>query len=501
MKINIKNGLKKIRSKFTVEHIRKTFTGEEQKKHLKQGAYSSMMTVIVLAVVIVVNLVFGQLPSSATQIDVSEQKLYTLTEEGKKAAKNLEREVTLYYYVKGGNEDDNISKLLNNFKEVSDKIEVETIDPELHPNFTAQYTSEQVSSGSIIVVSGEKNKILSQSDLYETQLSYQTMSQQTTGFDGEGQLVSAMSYVTNDEMPILYTLTGHNETAFGSNLTEAIEKANIEIKSLNLLTSENVPEDTDVLAVAAPQKDLSDEETQKILDYMENGGKLLIFSYFTNEEMPNFDSILKTYGLQRDLGLVIEGDGQHYYPQHPDFLVPNLSSSSEITSELSGNTFVLMPDAQAIKKLEDYRDSLTITSLLTTTDQAYIKQVTGSEKITAEKSDEDEQGAFDVGVSVKETVDEEKEAELIYFSTVNMFADEIDNSVSGGNTSVLVNAVTSMCDVNPETTVSIPIKSLSVNYLSLTDYDSSYWRLITLGVIPAIVLLAGFVIWMKRRKQ
>lgn len=501
MKINIKNGLKKIRSKFTVEHIRKTFTGEEQKKHLKQGAYSSMMTVIVLAVVIVVNLVFSQLPSSATQIDVSEQKLYTLTEEGKEAAKNLEREVTLYYYVNSGNEDDNISKLLNNFKEVSDKIEVETIDPELHPNFTAQYTSEQVSSGSIIVVSAEKNRILSQSDLYETQISYQTMSQQTTGFDGEGQLVSAMSYVTNDEMPILYTLTGHNETAFGSNLTEAIEKANIEIKSLNLLTSENVPEDTDVLAIAAPQKDLSDEETQKILDYMENGGKLLLFSYFTNEEMPNFDSILKTYGLQRDLGLVIEGDGQHYYPQHPDFLVPNLSGSSEITSELSGNTFVLMPDAQAIKKLDDYRDSLTITSLLTTTDQAYIKQVTGSEKITAEKSDEDEQGAFDVGVSVKETVDEEKEAELVYFSTVNMFADEIDNSVSGGNTSVLVNAVTSMCDVNPETTVSIPSKSLSVNYLSLTDYDTSYWRLITLGVIPVIVLLVGFVIWMKRRKQ
>ena len=179
----------------------------------------------------------------------------------------------------------------------------------MHPNFTAQYTSDTIHSGSIIVACGEKSKILDQSDLYETEISYQTMSQQTTGFDGEGQIASAMSYVTNDDMPILYTLTGHNETEIGTNLTNAVEKANLEIQSLNLISGESVPEDAELLIIAAPKKDLSEEEAKKIINYLENGGNLLLFSYFTSDEMPNFDSILASYGLKRDRGLILEEMG------------------------------------------------------------------------------------------------------------------------------------------------------------------------------------------------
>lgn len=179
------------------------------------------------------------------------------------------------------------------------------------------------------------------------------MSQQTTGFDGEGQIVSALNYVTNDDMPVLYTLIGHEETELGSNLKDFIEKANMEIKSLNLLTSENVPEDTDILLIAAPQKDLSKEEADKVIAYLENGGKVFIFSSVNENELTNFESILRNYGLQRDKGLIIEGDNQHYIPKHPDYLIPDLSGSSDITSDLSGNTYVLTPDAQAIKKLDN----------------------------------------------------------------------------------------------------------------------------------------------------
>lgn len=478
-----------------------TFTGEEHKKHLKQGSYSSIMTVIVIAVVIVVNLVVGQLPSSITQIDASDQKLYTLSKEGKKAAKNLSDEVTLYYYVKSGSEDDNISKLLNNFKEASGNIKVKMIDPDLHPTFTTKYTADDVSSGSVIVVNGDKSKVLSQNTLYQSEINYQTMSQQTTGFDGEGQIVSALNYVTNDDIPVLYTLTGHEETEFGSNLKESIEKANMEIKSLNLLTSENVPEDTDILLIAAPQKDLSKEEADKVIAYLENGGKVFVFSSVNEGELPNFESILTNYGLQRDKGLIIEGDNQHYIPKYPDYLIPELNGSSEITSDLAGNTYVLAPDAQAIKKLDNYRDTLTITSLISTTDRAYIKSITDGGKISTEKEDGDETGKFDVGVSVTENVGDGKEANLVYFSAVNMLSDDVDNMVNGGNTSVISNVLSSMTNVDESSVVSIPSKSLSVNRLTITDYSASFWSIITMVVIPVLFLLAGFIIWMKRRKQ
>ncbi len=144
MKIDRKGRIERIRKKITIDHIKHTFTGEEQKKHLKQGSYSSVMTIVVLAVIVAANLVISQIPSSVTQIDVSEEKLYTLSEEGKLLAKNLKKEVTLYYYVNHGSEDDNILKLLENFENASGQIKVEKIDPDLHPNFTAQYTSDTI---------------------------------------------------------------------------------------------------------------------------------------------------------------------------------------------------------------------------------------------------------------------------------------------------------------------------------------------------------------------
>jgi len=32
----------------------------------------------------------------------------------------------------------------------------------------------------------------------------------TTGYDGEGQITSALDYVLNDDMPKVYMTTGHN---------------------------------------------------------------------------------------------------------------------------------------------------------------------------------------------------------------------------------------------------------------------------------------------------
>ena len=110
MNFNIKEKLKKT---FSKEHLKEVFTGEEQKKHLKQGSYSSMMTVIVLAVIVVINLIVAQIPTSKTQIDLSTQKMYSITDETKTALKDLDQDVTMYYIVQKGSEDDTIEKLLD----------------------------------------------------------------------------------------------------------------------------------------------------------------------------------------------------------------------------------------------------------------------------------------------------------------------------------------------------------------------------------------------------
>ena len=54
---------------------------------------------------------------------------------------------------------------------------------------------------------------------------------------------------------------------------------------------------------------------------------------------------------------------------------------------------------------------------------------------------------------------------------------------------------------NDTPVISVATKSLMMEYLTVPEYDAGYWSLITIGVIPAVFLLIGAVIWFKRRKQ
>ena len=247
----------------------------KNKKNLRHGTYSMGVVAVFVAILVVVNLLIQELPSKFREIDLSTQKMYSIGDQTKKLLKNLDKDVTLYYIAQNGSESSDIEKLLERYEESSDHVKVEKKDPAVNPKFTSQYTTEGVNNNSVIVVSGDKNKVVDYNSMYETSVNYQTYSSEVTGFDGEGQLTSAINYVTSDNMPVMYTLEGHDESTMSESLKDMIQKANIDIQSLNLLTMDTVPEDADCLFIFAPAKDISEDEAQKIISYLENGGKVM----------------------------------------------------------------------------------------------------------------------------------------------------------------------------------------------------------------------------------
>lgn len=492
MKINIKKKLKSAGS--TIKEM-----GGIDKKSLKNGSYSMGITAIVIAVLVVINLIVGQIPEKYTQVDVSTQKLYTISDTTEKYLKDMNTDVTIYHIVQSGKEDSVLEKMLTRYEEESKHIKVEKKDPVLYPNFTSQYTSDDVADNSLIVVAGEKSKVISYSDLYETEMDYTTYQTNTTGFDGEGQIDSAISYVTSENLPVIYTLEGHEELELNSSLTDSLQKANYDVQSLNLLTQDAVPKDTGCLMIAAPQKDLSEEEAQKIITYMEAGGKVMIFTEYTGTDMPNLKSVLENYGVTTGDGVIMEGDTGHYIMQRPYYIVPTIDSS-DITSDIkSNNRYVLAPISQPVKTLSDYRDTLQISSLLSTSDKAYIK--TDVQNMTTyEKEDSDEEGSFQVGVSVTEQVDDDNTTQLVCFGCASLLDEATDQQVSGGNTDLVLAALGWMCE-NDAPVIDVTSKSLTMSYLTVPQFDAAYWSIIVCGVIPVVFLLIGTVIWFKRRKQ
>lgn len=472
------------------DKIRNSLSGEENKKNLRYGSYSFLITAIVIALVVAVNLVVGQLPASATELDASTQKLYSIGDETKELVGNLEKDVQLYYIVTSGNEDSLVSKMLERYKDLSSHLTVEQVDPDLHPEFVSQYTDEEVADNSVIVVCGDKSKVVPYSNMRD----YYSSSE----FDGEGQLTSAISYVVSDETLKIYQLTGHEEQSLGENFTDALTKNNITVEDLSLITMDSVPEDAKALIICSPQKDFSDEETEKILDYMKNGGKVLLFTDYSANEMENLDRILENYGLKKD-GIVMEGDSGSYIQSGPNTFLPQINTESSCASSLDDDTYILMKNAQAIKEIDSYRDSLKIEAILSTTDSGYIKQVEDG-MVSFEKEDSDETGSFQVGVSVKEEV-ENGETFLAYFSSSSLVNDSYDEYAMNGNTELLTNTITQMCDIDASQAISIPAKSLYVNYLNYTQQSAALWRTVIMILIPGAFLAAGFVIWIRRRKQ
>ena len=464
-------------------------------KNIRKGSYSLGISVVVLAIAVVFNLVVGKLPAQYRNVDLSQTKLSTIGDTTKELVSALDQDVTIYQIVESGKENETIQKLLERYAGLSSHVKVETMDPVLHPNFVSEYTEDDLEDNSLIVVGEKRNKVIPYADMFESTVNYQTYQYETTGFDGEGQVTSAISYVTTDSLPIMYTITGHGEGDMTEDMKSAIEKENIEMKDLNLLTEESVTDDADCVMLFSPQNDLSEEEADKLITYMENGGKAVIITSYLNKEMPNLQKVLNNYGIGTMEGVVLEADGQHYISGNPTYLVPNIGSSDALGDLSKANSYVLMPVAQAVEKLEDKRDTVTIESLLTTSDSAYVKtNVNG----TLEKEDGDAEGPFDVGVAVTESVDN-GETKLIYLTSANLFSQQVDAMVSGNNVKLLANSVSWMCD--QEQSVSIPSKSTQISYLTVTAASARMWGMVTIGLLPVLCLVLGGGIWFKRRKR
>jgi len=298
---------------------------------------------------------------------------------------------------------------------------------------------------------------------------------------------------------ILYTLNANGETPLGEVFQEAIQKNNIEIKELNLVAEESVPEDADAILINASGTDYSDEVTQKILEYLEKGGNAILLSNYTLEERPNLDEILASYGMKRVDGIILEGDSSRYVT-YPYCLIPAVNYT-DITANVYENAYLLMPMCQGIEEMENHRSSVSLQPLLTTSDSSYSK-VDVQNMTTAEKEEGDIDGPFTIGMQAFEDVDQDgqNDTRLVYFSTGYLLDTDYNASVSGTNARLFGDTVNSLC-TDAKSSAVVSAKNLMVQYLAIDSFSANFWTVICVFLIPAGIILWGFRTWMVRRKR
>lgn len=458
-----------------------------RRRSLRSGAYASVLAVVVLVLVILLNLVVGAVPTKFTQFDISTGKMFTLSDTTKTMLQELNTDVTAYYLAETGNEDSNITRILDRYAGESSHFTWQQRDPALYPTFAQQYDAQNASSSSVILVCGDNHTVVDYNDMYTADYSsYYTTGSYTMSFSAENALSSGIAKVTRENSYVLYQLTGHGESSLESDFTETLDNSGVTMQDLNLLTTDTVPEDAAALLINDPQADLSALDAAAIKTYLENGGNLFVTTDLT-VDTPNLDALLAEYGMTRQEGLVIENDSSYYAYRYPQtYLLPSLSSN-DITAGITDGMHVFTPVAQGIVK-GDSTDDLTLTTLLSTSSTAYSMQA------TAEQGENDPNGPFNIAVAASNSA---TGAKVVWVNCPNMLNSKMNSAVSGGNAQLLTSAVNWMTGEG----VVIDSKSMSAETLMVPGRSIKLLGLLFTIVVPLAFIVAGIAITLVRRRR
>lgn len=462
-------------------------------RRVGRGKYMGMMSVLVFLAVLLCGRIAGRLPASLMQIDTSASRLYSISRQTKELVGGLDTEVELYLIAPEGQEDEKLVRLLEKYRDLSPRLSISYVDPVLQPSFVPSYTTDRVSDNSILVVGEKRFQLVRNSDLYPSNYDYDT-GKITTDFDGEGQITSAIHYVTEEVLEKIYLVAGHGEAELTESFGNALEKEGITWESLNLTAAARVPEDAASLWMNVPVSDLTEQERQVLEAYLEQGGHLLLITGITAAGMPNLAHVLAGYGLEAVQGMIVERDGNLAIPSYPNFLLPMIRTSPITEPFLADNRLLLLPNAHGIGHTGEVRKTVEVQELLTTSQSSYLKTDTANLEFVPG----DAAGPFAVGITAWEETSR-GQARIAWFSSGNLLTDEIDGMVGGSNTDLVLNAIGWLNGKSDS--FSIRPKVTGSETLRLNAAQAAKWSMLYVGVLPCLILAAGILVVVRRKKQ
>ena len=211
--------------------------------------------------------------------------------------------------------------------------------------------------------------------------------------------------------------------------------------------------------------------------------------------LPNLDTYMAEWGLSVDETLVLEPSRQMDSPVNviPDFSVHMMNV---YFSEAS--SYVVLPVCGSLT-LSNPGGKLTA-PVLTSTAASYAKRIEQASAL--EKEETDLQGPFTLAATSEMKVDaeegEERKALIFMTDCSGFYGDAYLSNSALGNGQLILQALSYM---NNETvTLTIPEKSLSNSQIAISWSATAAIGIIFLGVLPGALMIAGLIIFARRRK-
>lgn len=500
----------KVSKKVKKEKTEKTnkFIQTIKKKWLIDSSKTILLVVIILAFFVGITVLMQKL--NLTPIDLTEDKLFTLTEESKEQVKNINKDINIYFV--GYSDDNSTLDLAKQYTKANDKIKVEAVTSENRPDLVQKYGIETDSEG-IIIESGSQYKVLSSSDLY----TYDSTTYESINV-AEEKLTAAIKSVSVEELPKVYFLSGYSSFSLTSGMqyfNMYLENEVNEVKTLDILSEGKVPDDCNTLVIATPEKDFDDVATNAITDYINKGGNVLWLNaaMAQRKELTNVNKILALYGVKPfEVGIIRETDSSKMVSDSPDLIMPEIQYS-DVTNKLHDSEGVIFINATKINVSSDEElEALntTKTELIKTSENAYFR--TNFENSSNAVQQGEEQTSFLVGAQFdkkiseanEETGEKEITSKLIIYGE-NFFISDYQLTKTTQtpmvayrkNKDLVLNSIAYLSDREEDITVR---KSTgSITYTATEQENRIILAIIT--IVPLLIIIVGIVVWIRRKRK
>ncbi|MGP0128220.1 MAG: GldG family protein [cyanobacterium endosymbiont of Rhopalodia musculus] len=464
-----------------------------------------------------------------TPIDLTENRLFTISSQTQNVVKNIDEPVKVWLFVKAPNPRD--KDLLENYRRYNKKFKFEFIDPDTNLGLTKQFNVNSL--GDVYLEYRDKRQLV------QTLIQFNTQEPLS-----EIKLTNAIEKIQRNYIPTVYFLQGHGEYSLEESHEDSIfiavnslKNKGYNVEPLNLVTSSKIPDDADAIIIAGSQRKLFEQEVKALETYSNQGGNLLLLLNPNIET--GLETILEKWGVRLDNRVVIDSSGRgNLIGLGPVTPLINTYGNHPITKEFK-NGISFYPLARPIDTIKV--ENIEAISLLVAGEQMWAESNVESEEFTFDET-QDIAGPFDLGVALIRQIDSDKKqrlqlspssSQLDKDSPSEIMETQENNSISKesyekmtpinsdkiesrlviiGNSmfitnnlfnqqlngDVFLNSVQWLVSKNDKS-LSISPKEAKNRRINLTPLQAGVLTFLTLVFFPLGGVIAGFMTWLRRR--
>ncbi len=508
----------------------------KKKKINLSGSIAFVVAFLVLLVFVPVNLIVSYYDDF---YDMTPNKKYTLDSVTVDLLEeNKDKDIKIYFLaeLRGLKEDPTYLPLYHTMTRLDDfdNVELICVDPDDNPEIADVLDPtgiHGIEAADIFVKCGDIVKKVNKRMIFQN---YNEVNH-TSDYAGEEQITNAIKIVTNGSLPTVYFLTGHGEESIEDRYKDYADhlKANTyDVKELNLDEASAIPSNAEIIYVAGPQKDITDNEKELLKGYLNNpvnpgSVSFLMSPCDTEGTFDNIEEILYEYGLTMDYNIIKETDTINMLndiknKQLPEimrihYMLPSEDLKEDLTTDVitlcnDGGLSAGISNTRSVGRIPDDKfpqyeeyeraslienipgSSETIDGMTTYSDYTTESIAMGGDKLTAAEAERlsGEQLAY-AYYSLNKT----NNSKVILFGTTDMIdSEKLAPSVSGTN---MLSLFSNTWLYDTEISAGVDVKKEAIDKMTFKDADEATTAIAITVIVPLCVAIIGVIVWLKRR--